>query len=67
VDLGPVEAGDILAVGCSGAYGLTASPLHFITHEPPKEILVETRDGRPVMRDITLDGPVARPPGWAPQ
>ena len=67
VDLGPVEAGDILAVGCSGAYGLTASPLHFITHEPPKEILVETRDGRPVMRDITLDGPVARPPAWAPQ
>jgi diaminopimelate decarboxylase len=37
---------DLLAIGSSGAYGPSASPLHFISHEPPKEILVETRDGR---------------------
>ena len=35
--------GDVIAVHCSGAYGLSASPIHFISHDPPKEIAVETR------------------------
>jgi diaminopimelate decarboxylase len=41
-----LDAGDLLAIGSSGAYGLSASPLHFISHEPPTEIFVETRDGQ---------------------
>lgn len=37
-------AGDLVAVLQSGAYGLTASPLNFLSHPPPAEVLVE--DGR---------------------
>jgi diaminopimelate decarboxylase len=32
--------GDLVAVYQSGAYGYTASPLHFLGHPPPREILV---------------------------
>ena len=35
-----IEEGDLIAVHISGAYGLTASPVHFISHSPPREILV---------------------------
>ena len=44
-----VEEGDLIAIHNSGAYGLTASPLHFISHAPPREILVD-RNG---MQDVT--------------
>jgi diaminopimelate decarboxylase len=44
-----VEAGDVIAVHNSGSYGLTASPIHFISHAPPREILVESTG----MRDVT--------------
>jgi len=43
--------GDVVAVGCSGAYGLTASPRYFISHRAPREILVSS--GR--MEDITAE------------
>lgn len=36
--------GDLVAVLQSGAYGLTASPVGFLSHPPPTEVLVE--DGR---------------------
>lgn len=35
-----IDEGDLIAVHNSGAYGLTASPVHFISHAPPHEILV---------------------------
>ncbi|MEP3332259.1 type III PLP-dependent enzyme [Sedimentitalea sp.] len=41
VALPPLDEGDVVAVHCSGAYGLTASPIHFISHAYPREILVE--------------------------
>ena len=31
---------DVIAIGASGAYGLTASPTHFISHPVPREYLV---------------------------
>ncbi|MBC2666342.1 pyridoxal-dependent decarboxylase, exosortase A system-associated [Novosphingobium flavum] len=34
------EAGDLVAVFCAGAYGATASPMHFLGHGPAAEILV---------------------------
>jgi diaminopimelate decarboxylase len=40
VDLPELKAGDLIAVTKSGAYGLTASPLEFISHEWPSEVLV---------------------------
>ena len=41
VELPELQVGDVVAVQSSGAYGVTASPIHFIHHDPPKEILVE--------------------------
>lgn len=34
------EPGDLVAVFCAGAYGATASPMHFLGHGPAPEILV---------------------------
>lgn len=36
-----VEAGDLVAVQQSGAYGLTASPVGFLSHPMPAEVLVD--------------------------
>ncbi len=44
-----IEEGDLVAVHNSGAYGLTASPVHFISHEPPREVLIDAAG----MRDVT--------------
>jgi len=49
VSLPALTPGDVIVIRCSGAYGLTASPIHFIGHAPPKEIIVETVDG-----DLTI-------------
>lgn len=66
--LNELSAGDVIAVGASGAYGLTASPVYFISHELPREILVETVDGRPTITDATqivaqADAPVTTEAG----
>lgn len=44
-----IEEGDVIAIHNSGAYGLTASPIHFIGHRPPREIFVEASE----LRDVT--------------
>lgn len=51
VELPPLAEGDVIAVHNSGAYGLTASPIHFISHAPPSELMVA--DG--AIRDISRD------------
>jgi diaminopimelate decarboxylase len=53
VELPALSQGDLIAIRSSGAYGPTVSPLHFISHAPPKEILVETRDGREEVVDAS--------------
>ncbi len=40
IELGRAEAGDLIAVLQSGAYGFSASPHHFLGHPPPIEHLV---------------------------
>jgi diaminopimelate decarboxylase len=35
------EVGDLLGVFQSGAYGLTASPVNFLSHPTPAEVLIE--------------------------
>jgi diaminopimelate decarboxylase len=40
VALPHAEPGDIVAVFCAGAYGLSASPQAFLAHPPAREILV---------------------------
>lgn len=39
-----LNEGDLVAVHNSGAYGLTASPIHFISHAPPGEFMVIDRE-----------------------
>jgi diaminopimelate decarboxylase len=41
VDLPALEAGDLIAVMQSGAYGLSASPVGFLSHKAPAEVLVD--------------------------
>jgi diaminopimelate decarboxylase len=40
MELAQASVGDLIAVFQSGAYGLTASPLGFLSHPPPAEILL---------------------------
>jgi len=40
MDLARGDVGDLIAVFQSGAYGLSASPLGFLSHAPPAEVLV---------------------------
>ncbi|MCZ6862197.1 MAG: type III PLP-dependent enzyme [Alphaproteobacteria bacterium] len=53
VTMGELHAGDLIGVHCSGAYGPSASPLNFISYEPPKEIAVLEEDGGHKFEDIT--------------
>ncbi len=52
VMLPEIAAGDVIAVHCSGAYGMTASPLMFISHPLPKEILATGSQLRDVSRKL---------------
>jgi diaminopimelate decarboxylase len=40
IDLPRAEVGDLVAVFQSGAYGLTASPVNFLSHPAAPEVLV---------------------------
>jgi len=40
MELAEAHEGDLVVVFQSGAYGLTASPLRFLSHPPPAEVLV---------------------------
>lgn len=48
-----LDVNDMIGVRCSGAYGVTASPINFISHAPPAEVIVETRDGSVVVESIS--------------
>jgi diaminopimelate decarboxylase len=55
IEIGSPEVGDVVAIKNSGAYGLTASPVFFLGHETPREVLI--KDGEPSVirerKDIT--------------
>ncbi|HET9281738.1 MAG TPA: diaminopimelate decarboxylase [Candidatus Angelobacter sp.] len=55
VELPAVEAGDLIGIMNSGAYGLTASPIDFLSHRWPAEILVYGGKDHLVRRPPTLD------------
>lgn len=40
VELTEADEGDIVAVLNSGAYGLSASPIHFLSHPLPREVII---------------------------
>lgn len=58
-----IRAGDLIAVLQSGAYGLTASPVGFLSHPAPAEVLVaggeakliSRNSGQSVARDCSIE------------
>lgn len=56
-------AGDLIAILQSGAYGLTASPVHFLGHAEPVGVIAE--DGR--FEVVALYGSTGRPKGLHPK
>ena len=40
VSLPSARVGDFVVIFMSGAYGATASPVNFLSHPPPVEVLV---------------------------
>ncbi|MGB5810535.1 MAG: hypothetical protein WBG86_08405 [Polyangiales bacterium] len=53
VTLDGLEANDLLGIGCSGAYGLTSSPMYFISHPLPREFVVEGDAAAPTVTEVT--------------
>lgn len=53
VELPTLAEGDLIGIQCSGAYGLTVSPIHFISHPPPREVVVETAHGQLSIDDVS--------------
>lgn len=53
ISLPELKVGDVVAVGCSGSYGPTSSPLFFISHKMPREVAVTCTNGTPVLQDYT--------------
>jgi len=50
VELPIAEVGDLIGVFQSGAYARTASPLVFLSHPSPPEVLVENGHARLIRR-----------------
>jgi diaminopimelate decarboxylase len=48
-----LDADDLIGIRCSGAYGVTASPIHFISHSPPREIIVDSTGGSVRIEDCS--------------
>ncbi|QEF99631.1 L-glutamyl-[BtrI acyl-carrier protein] decarboxylase [Stieleria maiorica] len=57
VELTELEIGDVIAIQSSGAYGRSASPLGFISHKAPKEILLDVTGTGPDLHDVTESWP----------
>ncbi len=68
VELPLAEVGDLVAVFQSGAYGRTASPLGFLSHDGPAEVLVDGDAQYEIRRrgtvaDLLADQPVIQTEG----
>jgi diaminopimelate decarboxylase len=50
-----VEPGDLLGILRSGAYGLTASPFRFLSHDHPIEVLVYKGQSFVIRKQTTVD------------
>lgn len=53
-----LEPGDLVAVLQSGAYGLSASPVGFLSHPMPAEVLIEAGQAKLIRRAGTFDAPL---------
>lgn len=60
--MAPVRAGDLVAVLQSGAYGLTASPVGFLSHPMPAEVLVDGGKATLIRPRGTFERPITELP-----
>ena len=58
-ELAPARPGDLIAILQSGAYGLTASPVGFLGHPMPAEVLVDAGEARRIRARGTFAQPLA--------
>jgi diaminopimelate decarboxylase len=61
IELPELHVGDRLVVESAGAYGVSASPLRFISHPEPQELLVREDGETLVAEDITEAGATIEP------
>jgi diaminopimelate decarboxylase len=61
VSLPELAPGDLIAVFQSGAYGLTASPVGFLGHPMPAEVVIENAHPRLVRPRGTFEEPFTTP------
>jgi diaminopimelate decarboxylase len=62
-EIAPVSPGDVIAIRQSGAYGLSASPVGFLSHPMPAEVLVDEGRARCVRARGTFEAPMVQLPG----
>ncbi|MEJ2087387.1 MAG: hypothetical protein P8Y69_02675 [Gammaproteobacteria bacterium] len=60
--LAHVHVGDLVAVLQSGAYGLSASPVGFLSHPMPAEVLVDGDTHRCIRPRGTFEQPIVALP-----
>ncbi len=64
-----LQAGNLVAVMQSGAYGLSASPVGFLSHPMPAEVLVEAGEARVIRAAGSFEAPLVNAlnamPRWA--
>lgn len=53
VQLPLVQEGDLIVIGCAGSYGPSASPLFFISHKLPREVVSLSTQNEKQLHDIT--------------
>ena len=58
-EIAPAQPGDLVAVLQSGAYGLTASPVGFLSHPMPAEVLVDGGRAEIIRRRGTFLDPLS--------
>ena len=61
--LADTRPGDLVAVLQSGAYGLSASPVGFLSHPTPAEVLVDAGAARSIRSRGSFQDPIVSLPG----
>jgi diaminopimelate decarboxylase len=71
ITLGELERGDLIGIHHSGAYGPSASPMHFLGHGHPAEVLIDEGSVQLIRRRTTVEEVLASQvrvpielPGW---
>jgi diaminopimelate decarboxylase len=59
ITLGELESGDLIGIHCSGAYGPSASPVHFLGYGHPAEVLIDEGSVQLIRSRTTIEDVLA--------